>query len=137
MKKLLYASIATLLLASCGPSTRIEKSWRDPGTTITPGYFQKPLVAALMKDETSRRVVEENLAQRIPGAVPSYTVFAATDNQMDEAAINAKMKSGNYDGAIVVRFLSMDKETNYVPGSGVYPGYYGGFSPYWRYIYGA
>ncbi len=135
MKILGLALSAIVLLSACGPSTVITKSWRDPGTTVTPGYFKKPLVAALMKDEASRRVVEDNLAKRIPGAIPSYSVFGATDSKLDEAAINAKMQSGGFDGAVVVRFLSMDKETSYVPGSGVYPSYYGGFGPYWRTSY--
>lgn len=135
MKKILFAFLFLGAVAGCGPSTVIEKSWRDPATTLTPGYFKKVLVAALMKDEASRRMIEDNISRRAPNTVSSYTVFEKGDVSLDEASAEAKLRSSGFDGAVVIRFISMEKETSYVPGTGVYPPYYGGFGPYWRYSY--
>jgi hypothetical protein len=137
MKKILTAFLIAGTIAGCGPATVIDKSWRDPATTITPGYFKKVLVAALVRDDATRRMIEDNIAKRSPNTVPSYTVFEKGDANMDEAAAEAKLRNAGFDGAIIIRYISVEKETSYVPGSGVYPSFYGGFGPYWRISYGA
>jgi len=54
MKQVTSAVIITALLAGCGPTAHIEKSWRDPEVTVDMSKLNKVLVVALLKDETNR-----------------------------------------------------------------------------------
>jgi hypothetical protein len=135
MKKLTCVLALLTALVACGPSTVIEKSWSNPGTTVDLSVMQKVLVVAFMKDETTRRVVEEACAKRLGAiGVPSYSILDKGDKDED---IKAKMIAGGFNGAVVLRLLAVDKETSYVPGTGMYPTYYGGFYPYYRYGMGS
>lgn len=133
MKKFLLPLLLATAFIACGPTTRIDKSWRDPATTITAGSWNKVLVVGLLKDETTRRVVEDQLAKRFNGkAVVSYSYLS--DKELTEAksaGFKDKMVTEGFDGAIVMRLINVDKETNYVPGTSSFPSYYGGFSPYY------
>jgi hypothetical protein len=133
MKKIFLLGAITLVLNACAPATRIDKSWRDPNTTITDSSFSKVLVAALLKNETTRRVVEDQLIQRFNGkGVASYRYF--TDKELTEAkaaGFKDKLITEGFDGAVVMRLINVDKETSYVPGTATFPPYYGGFGPYY------
>lgn len=133
MKKFLLLLLIPAAIFSCAPSTRIEKSWRDPNTSIVAGSWNKVLVVGLLKDETTRRVVEDQLTARFKGkGVPSYTYF--TDKEVTEAKSSGfkdKLVTDGFDGAVVMRLINVDKETNYVPGTSAFPSYYGGFGPYY------
>ncbi|ULQ51614.1 hypothetical protein [Flavihumibacter fluvii] len=133
MKKLPILLMVFVALAACGPSTKIEKSWRDPGTTLTAGSWKKILVVGLLKDETTRRLVEDQLVARTKGkGVASYSYF--TDKEVTEAKASGfkdKLITEGFDGAIVMRLINVDEETNYVPGGSSFPPYYGGFGPYY------
>jgi hypothetical protein len=118
---------------SCSPSTKIEKSWRDPSTSIVSGSWKKVLVVGLLKDETTRRIVEDQLAARFKGrGIQSYTYF--TDKEVTEAkaaGFNDKLVTEGFDGAVVMRLINVEKETNYIPDASTFPAYYGGFGPYY------
>lgn len=133
MKKLFLPLLVIATAVACGPSTKIEKSWRDPETTITAGSWNKVLIVGLLKDETTRRVVEDQLAKRFNGkGVVSYNYF--TDKELTEAKADGfsdKLVTDGFDGAIVMRLINVDKETNYVPGTSTFPPYYGGFNRYY------
>ncbi len=138
MKKLIAPIFLAVVLAACGPSTKITKSWRDPAFTVDRAKLNKVLVVALMKDETSRRVVEENLVKRMNGkGVASYAILTKDVTKDNEKEVEDKLKADGFDGALVMRFLNMEKETSYVPGTAGYPGYYGRFGGYYGYSYGA
>jgi hypothetical protein len=133
MKKIFFPILLLLVFAACGPSTKIEKSWRDPGATLKPGDWKKVLTVGLLKDEATRRMVEDQLVARLKGAgVASYQYF--TDKEITEEkaqGLKDKLKADGFDGAIIMRLVEVEKETNYVPGSSSFPTYYGGFGPYY------
>jgi len=132
MKKNLLTAILLGLLISCGPSTRIVSSWRDPNTVIATSQMHKFVVAALLKNEAVRRRTEDKMAALNPGkAIPSYKIFGAGELKENDDYYAQKLKGEGYDGIIVLRLLKVDKDTRYVPGT--YPTYYGT----WRGYYGA
>ena len=51
-----------LMLLSCGPTTHIVDSWRDPEVTVDTAKVHKFVVAALLKNQTVRHQVEEGWA---------------------------------------------------------------------------
>ena len=128
MRNLVLTILVTATLISCGPSTKIEKSWMEPGASVTPGPDNKTLVIALVKDETSRRVIEDQLAKRIGGsAVSSYTIL--TDPS--EEALKQKLTDGKFTHVLMMRLADVEKETSYVPGTTT--AYYGGYGRYYGY----
>src|SRR5205085_8108862 len=73
-KALILNVLVVFLLAACGPSTKIVKSWKSPGATAQTTPNSKILVVAMVKDESSRRVIEDEIVARLKGkGVQSYT----------------------------------------------------------------
>ena len=87
MKQLISTVLIVALMIGCSPSTQIVKSWHDPSSGQA-NPAGKTLVIALVKDETSRRVIEDQLVKRIgANSVASYTfitpdVIKTTDSSM-------------------------------------------------------
>ncbi len=132
MKNLVFVFFLIGMI-SCGPSTEIVKSWRDPGSVVSPTGNQKVLVVGLVKDESSRRIVEDNLVKRLNGkGVASYSVL--TEEMVKAAkedALNEKLAQGGFTHILMVRLADIEKETSYVPGTTT--GYYGGYGRYYGY----
>lgn len=128
MRNLILSVLVTAILVSCGPSTKIEKSWMEPGASVTMGPDNKTLVVALVKDETSRRVIEDQLAKRLgANAVSSYTIL--TD--ASEEALKQKLTDGKFTHVLLMRLADVEKETSYVPGTTT--AFYGGYGRYYGY----
>ena len=128
MRHLVLTMLVTAALISCGPSTKIEKSWMEPGASVTMGPDNKTLVVALVKDETSRRVIEDQLVKRLgANAVSSYTIL--TD--ASEEALKQKLTDGKFTHVLLMRLADIEKETSYVPGTTT--GFYGGYGRYYGY----
>ena len=122
-KTLLYGSI--LLLAGCGPSTKIEKTWTDPSfTTATVQSYKKILVMGLLKDESTRRIAEDKMVAAFKNvtAVQSYSYLQPADTLRSE--VEDKLKKDGFDGVVIMRLADVDKSVSYVPGTG-YGGWYG------------
>jgi hypothetical protein len=136
MRHLILSAVVITSLVSCGPSTKIEKSWMEPGASVTPGTNNKTLVVALVKDETSRRVIEDQVAKRIGGgAVSSYTLVSTDQvKEASEEALKQKLTDGKFTHILLMRLADVEKETSYVPGTTT--GYYGGYGRYYGYGYG-
>ena len=134
MKQLISAICITALMVGCGPSTKIVKSWQEPGASIeAKNPSNKIVVLAMVKDETSRRVVEDNLVKRIgPSAVASYT-FLTSDvlQSADENKLAEKLNQDKFTHILMVRLADVEEETSYVPGTT--SGYYGGYGRYYGY----
>jgi len=134
MKRIILAILVIATLVSCGPSTKIEKTWMEPGATVTKSSpSNKPFVIAVVKDETSRRVIEDQLAKRLGGtAVASYTLLS-TDmlRAADEGALKKILTDGQFTHVLMMRLADVEKETSYVPGTTT--GYYGGYGRYYGY----
>ena len=135
MNRLLLVALLLVIIAGCGPSTRIEKTWRDPGTTVQEGSYNKVLVAALLRNETTRRLVEDDLVRRLGGkGVASYNYF--TQSQVTEEAVAAmqqKLAAEGFDGAIIMRLVDVQKEQTWVPSTNNFPPYYGRFGGFYYY----
>jgi hypothetical protein len=120
-------------MIACSPSTQIVKSWREPASTVSATGTYKTLVLGMVKDEGSRRIVEDALVRRLNGkGVASYTVIteemikAAKEDQLAE-----KLAQGGFTHLLMVRLADIEKETSYVPGTTT--GYYGGYGRYYGY----
>ena len=125
-KILLYGSM--LLLAGCGPSTKIEKSWTDPSfTPATVQSYKKILVAGLLKNEGTRRIVEDKVVAAFKNvtAVQSYSYLQPGDTV--RAAIEDKLIKDGFDGVVLMHLADVDKTVSYVPGTTYYGGWYGGY----------
>ena len=123
VKILVFGSI--LLLAACGPSTKIEKTWTDP--SFTPSAVQsykKVLVMGLLKDESTRRIAEDKMVAAFKNvtAVQSYSYLQPGDTIRNE--VEDKLKKDGFDGVVIMRLADVDKSVSYVPGTG-YGGWYG------------
>lgn len=117
--------LSSIIYFSCGPSTKIEKTWTDPSfTPSTTTQFHKVLVMALLKDESSRRIAEDKMvaAMKNVKAVQSYSYLQGVDTS--RGSVEAKLKQDGFDGVVVMRLANVDKSTSYVPGT-AYGGWYG------------
>jgi hypothetical protein len=133
MKNLILSFLVMGALASCSPSTKIEKSWVEPGAKVTPDPQNKVMIIALVKDETSRRVIEDELSKRIKAtSVPSYQ-FLTTEmlKAASEEALNNMVTKEKFTHILLMRLADIEKETSYVPGTTT--GYYGGWGMYYGY----
>ncbi len=135
MKKSIFFVLLTGILFGCAPNAQITNSWRAPDVSINTQEIHKFVVAALLKDQSVRRSVEDQMASFMPDkAVQSYIEFG-TDNLKDsEELYNQKLKSEGYDGIVVMRLVNINKNTRYVRGT--YPVYYGSWRNYWGYSWG-
>jgi hypothetical protein len=133
MKNVIPGIIVMLSIASCSPSTQIVKSWHEPNASVQVNPANKFLVIAMIKDEVSRRVIEDQLVKRMnSNAVASYTVMSA--DYLKEASgekFTDKLKHDKYNYVLLMRLADVQKETSYVPGTTT--GYYGGYGRYYGY----
>jgi hypothetical protein len=136
--ELRYGVLTAVLLAGCATgSTQVVSSWKDPTAGST--RFKKVLTVCACKDEGTRRTVEDRLAAAIKGSEPSYSVLS--DAQLgNRERTTAALREGGFDGVVMVRLVSVDKSSTYVPGSTyvvpvgyhtMYGGWgYGGYAAY-------
>lgn len=124
--------IVILTLSSCS-STKIASTWREPNKEISLKKLKKVLVVALFKDETSRRKAEDQMVGYFYGkAVASYDYLDKNMSEKNEEAIREKIKNDDFDGAVTMRLLDVDKEEVYSRDNILtYPSYYRNFSGYY------
>ncbi|MBA4851425.1 hypothetical protein [Emticicia sp. BO119] len=127
------AGICAIFLVSC-TSTRITSSWKEPDKTVTLNNLNKVLVVAMLKDETSRRKAEDQMKKYLNGkGVVSYNYLDRSISEQDEQQILNKIRADNFDGAIIMRLIDVDKDVDYVPGTiSSYPVYYRTFGGFYR-----
>jgi hypothetical protein len=119
-----------LVFASCATTT-ILSTWKKPG--VSQLSFQKVVVIVPVRDGAMRRSAEDRLVAALAPtpAVPSYQVLTKPGSTDDE--LKAAVKAGGFDGALVMRVASVDRETTWVPGSYAGPYYtYGAWGWYDR-----
>lgn len=126
---------AFALLLSCSTNTSIVSSWRDPETTISQNKFEKVLVVALVKDETTRRITENRIASGNKIFKVSYPYLNDKNLNLTKEQKLQILKNENFDGVVTMRLVSTEKETQYVPGTNTSL-YYGGFGGAFGYGYG-
>src|SRR6476620_552465 len=88
---------ATGLLSACSNSTQLVATWKQPGTPPYP--LTHSLAVFMTKDAGMRRMVEEKLAARIPGGVPSYKVIPDSEVSRLES-VRDHLRQNGFDGAV-------------------------------------
>ena len=119
-----------LLLLGCGSSTRIVQSWRDPEVSVQQGSVKKILVIAMVRDEATRRIAEDELSAQFQGrGISSYGYLGPLPQQIETGPFVERLRNDGFDAMMIMRLVDVTKEQTYVPGS--YPTYYA--SPYGYY----
>ena len=98
--------------------------------TAQPIQFRKTVTVFVTKDEAMRRSVEDQLAARFTGGVPSYTIIRTIDPDNHEAILDRLRETG-FDGAVIMRVVDVTTQPAYVPGSYWYATPYT-FNGYWN-----
>lgn len=131
--KFYYVFFTTLFICSCS-STKITNSWTAPGAHLYSGEWNKILVVALLKDETNRRKVEDELLLYLNGkGIVSYNYLNENFNKINEKKFRNKIKADGFDGAITLRLIDVDKEKVFIPEQhNLYPIYYQNFSGFYQ-----
>jgi hypothetical protein len=133
----LFVWIAVLFMityfSSCH-STRIIESWRDPETMVSFEKLNKVLVTAFLKDETSRRIAEDQMAALLKGkGITSYSYFGEDIKSISETEVQQRLKKDAFDGAVVMRLVDVRNEIKYSPRDiNTYPLYFRSFGGYYR-----
>ena len=118
MKNILIAASFLTLFVSCGGSTRLVTSWRDPSVTVVEGSLNKILFIALLKDEATRRSAEDHLCTLVKSdGISSYRYLANDVDAINAPGMNDKMIADGIDGVVIMRLVDQTKEQTYVPGS--------------------
>jgi len=109
------ALAAAVLAAGC-TNARLTNVWRDP--SYSHGPLQAMLVVSRDGDATQRRLVEDAVAAQVRqaglNAVCAYTLFA--DTAPSQGDMTSAMRDRDLDGALVIKPLKAETETEYVPG---------------------
>lgn len=123
-----------LALTSC-KSTQIVSSWVQPEKEIKIENLSKVLVVALFHNETSRRKAEDQMVGYLKGkGIVSYNYLDDAFNKNNEEAIRKVIKADNFDAAITMRLIDVDREQVYIPSNDRLnaPNYYRNFSGYYN-----
>ena len=129
-----YVIAVTSLMASAAcHSTHLVASWRDP--SAPPLHFRKAIAVFVTRDEALRRTLEDKMADELPNTVPSYRVLRSSDIA-DTAGIVRRLRKEGFDGAIIMRVVTVDTRVTYSPGAYWYGPPYYSFSNYWGTAWG-
>jgi len=119
LSKLAIFIIAAAALAACSKTkTSIPQSYRNPGYEQT--VFKKLFVIGVAENQESRQAFEDAFAKAITdegGAAQSSWSVLPQGEQLTEDEIRAAMAAGNFDGVLITRLLSVDKDQEYTPAS--------------------
>jgi hypothetical protein len=129
--KLVVFSFTLFAIAACSETTtHISQSYRNPGFEQT--VFKKLFVIGVGDTQERRKAFEDDFVAAIVAqggsATTSWTVLPKAE-QLTEEEIRSAVEAGGFDGVLISRLLSVDKEKEYTPGSTYYnakTNYYGG-----------
>lgn len=137
--KLLLPALFIGLLVGCGPSVQLTKTWTDPSLNSDTKPFNKVLVIAQLKDDLTRRIVEDKIvASSSKGNfVQSYNYLKPSEQE--EKLVISDLARDGIDGIILMRLTDIEKTTSYAQGATYYGGwgYRGGFYGGYGYGYGS
>jgi hypothetical protein len=119
LSKLFIFLIAVSALTACSKTTTsIPQSYRNPGYEQT--VFKKLFVIGVAENQESRQAFEDAFAKAIAeeggGAQPSWGALPQS-TQLTEEEIRSAIEAGNFDGVLITRLLSVDKDQEYTPAS--------------------
>jgi len=120
-------------VAACA-STEIKAVWKDEAYRTQP---KRVLVIAMFKNETVRRLVEDEFRNHLKykgtDAAVGYEVFPGNELPAKET-VAEQVKARGFDALLLTRLIDTRTETRTIPGSGAYApapyavpmrGYYG------------
>ena len=97
-------------------ATHISQSFRNPGFEET--VFRKLFVMGVGKDQEQRVAFEDAFAAALlregGGAEASWRTLPES-TLLSEERIHAALEQGRFDGVLITRLLSVDKNTTYTP----------------------
>ena len=134
-RRQLLAALA-FALAGCA-STDLTSKWADPALGTT--KFDRIVAVFQHPDGAFRRTLEDAMVESIPNATPAYRVVDDADIR-DEKRATDKFRAAGFDAVVLMRVVSLDKETTYVPatmyaGTLPYGRMAGGYSYGWSQVY--
>ncbi|MCC6669634.1 MAG: hypothetical protein IT458_01120 [Planctomycetes bacterium] len=120
------------LLSGCA-SVTLRDVWADPAARDA--RPQKVIVGAVMPESFSIQIAEDELGRRVgaPEVVPAYRVLSP-EQRKDREAAKARIRELGFDGVVVLRVLSDEKELDYVPGT-TYPASHFSYGTYHSWYY--
>ena len=135
----LAAIVSAVALSGCFHSTQLAATWRDP--SAGPIHFNRPVAVFVSNDAMMRRAMEDKLVHSLPSGagVTSYSVLGGADVS-DANVAKQRLTEAGFDGAIVMRVVSVDMVPVYTPGTywyGANSGFAGYWGNAWRYPYDA
>ena len=115
MRRILAVSFVTLLLAACGGSTSVKDVWVADGFAAK--RPNKIVVIGIAPNDIKRQQFEDALAARLKDGTSSRTMIPLSQLK-DKATAQAYFKGKGFDGAIVVRVLSVARHNESMPQHG-------------------
>ncbi|MBW2214141.1 MAG: hypothetical protein JRF48_06825 [Deltaproteobacteria bacterium] len=116
LSRLFTFLIVVSALAACSKTTtNISQSYRNPGYEQT--VFKKLFVIGVAQNQESRQAFEDAFAKAIVnqgGAAQTSWGVLPQSEQLSEEEIQAAIEGGNFDGVLITRMLSVDKDQEYV-----------------------
>lgn len=106
--------VCLTMLVGC-ESTQLSTSWKDPDASAL--RFQKVAVVVLNSSPAERRAEEDEIVRQIKRAtaIASYS-FVPDAELRNHEKVKASIRQQGFDGVIVLRMISADKQMTYVPG---------------------
>jgi hypothetical protein len=119
LRKFFIALIALSALAACSKNkTSIPLSWRNPA--YKDAGFEKLFVIGVGRDDTARRLFEDTFAKALANqgtaAQASWGLLPQSE-RLTEEQVRGAIEGGGFDGVLVTRVLSVDRDEEYVPPS--------------------
>lgn len=115
MRRILAVLATASLLAACGGSTTVKNTWvADDFAAKRPS---KIVVIGIAPNDIKRQQFEDALAARLKDGTASRTLIPLAQLK-DKATAQAFFKSKGFDGAIVVRVLSVERHNESMPQHG-------------------
>jgi hypothetical protein len=140
LRKVSILLIALAALTACSKTaTSFSQSYRNPGYEET--VFKNVLVIAIAQDQDSRQAFEDALTSAVAnegGTAQASIGVLPHEEQLTEDQLHAAIDAGGFDGVLLSRLMSVDKDSEYTPPkkyNNPRTRYYAA-SPGWGYGYG-
>ena len=120
-KNLVYTLTFLLVLGSCGPSTKITRSWTSPSKK--PGGYHNIYLAAVIGDMAKRQSFENDVQKNLGKVGINSTTSSSTiqpnfwmSTDLDKnAMMNIIHQKGN-DAIMTMTLIDVQNEQRYIPG---------------------
>src|SRR5215471_9968300 len=132
-----YIRIAVLVGASllAGCASTFKHTWKNPDATALEFRGEKVVAIVLVKDESTRRLAENRLAQQIAAhGAQGRTMYSIAPNATvgNEQETRAILEKQGVKGVVVMRPISIDRTVHITPAEeeATYASFWGGYYGY-------